>query len=421
MDKIIEMPPAGIRQRIVEFFKKPFWRDNRTIFWLYLLIPVIVSLTKIHKPANTYMIYKSVYWNTLQQLPLFDFYPYLNGDCNHYGPVFFYIIAPFASLPDYLGMPLWEIFLTATFYVAVRYMPLQKWQQVFMFWFCAHEVLTPLFVEQYDLAQAAVYMLTFACVEKKKNFWAAFFIVLNTFVKIYGIMGLIFFFFVSDKKKFIAYLCFWAVVMFVAPMLVASPQWVIDQYFGWYDSLVLKNADNMFDSSTNTSLLGMARKISRCSTYSDLWLIIPGILIFLTPYRRISQYKHAGFRYAVFASGAMFMLLFSTGSESYGYIVPMTGFVVWYSTAPWKRSTFDLCLLIYAFIFTSLCTSDVLFPRFIWTDLIKPYALKALPSTIVWLYLIYEMNTKDYAPREGAVAEKSNNQDLSSVKASNGI
>ena len=97
------------------------------------------------------------------------------------------------------------------------------------------------------------------------------------------------------------------------------------------------------------------------------------------------------------ASITMFVTLFSTGTESYGYIAPMTGFVIWYATAPWKRNGAELALLIYAFVFTSLCTSDVLFPRWIWVEIIKPYALKALPTTIGWLYLIWEMNTKNYA------------------------
>lgn len=142
--------------------------------------------------------------------------------------------------------------------------------------------------------------------------------------------------------------------------------------------------------------MGIPRKISGNTEYSDLWLIIPGILLFLSPYRRIDQYRHIAFRYAMLASVTMFVTLFSTGTESYGYIAPMTGFVIWYTTSPWKRGRWDLVLLIYAFIFTSLCTSDVFFPRFIWKQLIEPYALKALPTTIVWFYLIYEMNTKDY-------------------------
>ena len=59
---------------------------------------------------------------------------------------------------------------------------------------------------------------------------------------------------------------------------------VVQQYFGWYESLVAKNAQNLAEAfnTTNTSLLGIPRKISGNTEYSDLWLIIPGILLFLS-------------------------------------------------------------------------------------------------------------------------------------------
>ena len=381
------------------FFGRPFWSDWRTITVVYACIPIIIGLLKWHKPNYTYHIYKSVFWNTIDQLSLYEFYDYLFGDCNHYGPVFAYIIAPFALLPDTWGMLLWECALVTVFYIGVRYMPLLKWQKVFMFWFCLHEVLTPLFVEQFDLAMAGMLLLTFACVQKQKPVWAAFFIMLAMFIKLYGVMGFAFFFFIEDKKKFLLACLGWAALFFVAPMAISSPEYVVQQYFNWYDSLVAKNTQNLTEhfNTTNTSLLGMPRKISGNTEYSDLWLIVPGILLFLSPFRRIGQYKHAAFRYAMLASVAMFHLLFSTGSESYGYIAAMTGFAIWYTTAPFKRGRWALYLLIYAFIFTSLCTSDVLFPRWIWKQWIEPYALKALPTTIIWLVLMWEMNTKDYA------------------------
>ena len=381
------------------FFERPFWSDWRTITVVYACIPIIIGLLKWHKPNYTYHIYKSVFWNTIDQLSLYEFYDYLFGDCNHYGPVFAYIIAPFALLPDTWGMLLWECALVTVFYIGVRYMPLLKWQKVFVFWFCAHEVLTPLFVEQFDLAMAGMLLLAFACVQKQKPVWAAFFIMLALFIKLYGVMGFAFFFFIEDKKKFLLACLGWAALFFVAPMAISSPEYVVQQYFNWYESLMAKNVQNLTEhfNTTNTSLLGIPRKISGNTEYSDLWLIVPGILLFLSPFRRIGQYKHAAFRYAMLASVAMFHLLFSTGSESYGYIAPMTGFVIWYTTAPFKRGRWALYLLIYAFIFTSLCTSDVFFPRFIWKQWIEPYALKALPTTIVWFVLMWEMNTKDYA------------------------
>lgn len=379
--------------------QKNFWSDWRTITIVYTLIPIIIGMLKWHNNNSTYHIYKSVYTNTLQQLSLYDFYPYLHGDCNHYGPVFFYVIAPFACLPDTWGMMLWLCFLVATFYVAVRYLPLERWQQVFMFWFCAHEVLTPLFVEQFDLAMAAIYLLIFACVERRQPVGAAFFTMFGLFVKVYGVMGLAFFFFISEKCRFLLACLGWAALFFVLPMLVSSPDYVVQQYFNWYESLVAKNAQNLAEAfnTTNTSLLGMPRKISGNLEYSDLWLLVPGTLLFLSPLRRVGQYQYKAFRCAMLASVTMFVTLFSTGTESYGYIAPMAGFVVWYTTAPWQRGRWSLALLIYAFVFTSLCTSDVLFPRFVWKQYIEPYALKALPTTIVWLCLMWEMNTRRYA------------------------
>ena len=71
---------------------------------VYALIPIIIGLMKWTKENDTYQIYKSVFWNTW-------------------------------------GMLLWECFLVATFYIAVRYMPLERRQKIFMFWFCAHDRL----------------------------------------------------------------------------------------------------------------------------------------------------------------------------------------------------------------------------------------------------------------------------------------
>ena len=195
-----------------QFFSLPFWSSWRTITVVYAFIPIIIGILKWHNDNDTYHIYKSVFWNTVNQLPLYEFYDYLKGDCNHYGPIFSYVIAPFALLPDTWGMFLWLCCLVAVFYFAVRYMPLKKWQMVFMFWFCAHEVLTPLFVEQYDLAMAASYLLMFACVEKQQPLRASFIIMLNVFIKLYGIMGFAFFFFIKEKKEFIMCCIVWALL-----------------------------------------------------------------------------------------------------------------------------------------------------------------------------------------------------------------
>ena len=309
--------------------------------------------------------------------------------------MFSLVIAPFAVVPDWLGMILWCVALSLFLYVAIRKSDLTKYQQVFILWFCAHELLTALFMQQFNIAIAAIILLAFFLIEKERDTEAAFFIVLGTLVKLYGILGLAFFFFSKHKCRFVVSLVIWSIVLFALPMLISSPEYIVNQYQEWYYCLIEKNGENLNSLHQNISLLGMVRKISGLMTYSDLWLLIPGTLLFAIPYLRFSQYKNVAFRQTLLASVLMFLVLFSTGSESNGYITPFVGIVIWYTAAPWKRTNWDIALLILPFVLASLSPSD-LFPAYLRKEWVQPYALKALPVTLIWFKLCYEMYTKDY-------------------------
>lgn len=382
------------------FLRKPFFCDPRTLVGLWLLLPVIAALMKIHK-CNNFLIFKYVFWHTWEQLPLFEPYPAEYGDTNHYGPFFSLVIAPFAVVPQWLGLLMWEVLLALSLYVAVRKLPLEWGKQVFIYWFCAHELLTALFMSQFNIAIAAIIVGAYVSIERGKDSTAAFLIMLGTFVKLYGIVGLAFFFFSRHKLRFVLSLIAWGVLFFVLPMLISSPGYILDQYKAWWVSLTDKNADNMFSGGQNQSLLGLVRKISHCASYSDLWLIVPGVVAFCLPYLRFGQWRNEAFRYAFLASTLLFVVLFSTGSESSTYIIALTGASVWYVSSPWKRSRLDVALMVFAFILTSMSPSD-LFPAYLRKHYVQPYALKALPCVLIWLKLIYEMYTRDYSPRQAA-------------------
>ena len=378
------------------FFAKPFFHDFRTLLGLWLLLPVIAAVMKLHS-CNNFLIFRGVFWHAWKGISLYDLYPLEHGDCNHYGPFFSLVIEPFAVTPLFIGLLLWCVALSMFLYLAIRKSQFTRYQQLFILWFCAHELLTALYMQQFNIAIAAGILLTYYCIEKEKDFWAAFFIMMGTFVKLYGIVGLAFFFFSKHKTRFIGSLVFWAVLMLVAPMVFFGPEYIISQYQEWYMSLSAKNADNMFGGGTNISLLGMVHKMSHLA-FNDLWLIVPGLLMFGIPYLRLSQYKNVLFRQTLLASVLMFVVLFSTGSESSGYITPFVGIVIWYTAVPWQRTKWDVALMVFAFVLSSLSPSD-LFPAYLRKEWVQPYALKALPITLIWLKLCYEMYTRDYAAK----------------------
>jgi len=398
-----DQPLLRLCAKLQAFFHKPFFTNPRTLFGLWTLLAVVAGLTKMapHR-HNNFLIFRGVFWHTIQKLSLYDFYPTEYNDHNHYGPIFSLVIAPFAVVPDAIGLLFWLVVLALGMYYAVRRLPLEEGRQIFLYWFCAHELLTALQMQQFNIAIAAIIIGSFAAIEKGREVTAAFLIVLGTFVKLYGVVGLAFFFFVKRKPRFILALIGWSVVCFVAPMLISSPEYVIGQYVEWYERLATKNGENTFSLMQNISLLGMIRKASGSASYSDLLVILPGLALFGLPYLRFGQYRHLAFRYAILSSVLLFVVLFSTGSESSTYIIPFAGIALWYTTSPWKRSGWDVALLVFAFVLSSLSPSD-LFPRSLREAYVLPYALKALPPTLIWLRLSYELLTRDYAPSKTAL------------------
>ncbi|HEY9551467.1 MAG TPA: glycosyltransferase family 87 protein [Prevotella sp.] len=383
-------------QRCKEFLSKPLFHEKRTILWLWMLLSVLAMVLKVHRSDNNFLIFRGVYWHTVKGLSLYAAYPAEYFDVNHYGPLFSLVVAPFAIVPEPLGLLLWCVALSLSLYLAISRSGFENGQKIFLYWFCSQTLLTSLFMQQFNIAIAAIVIGSYFLIEKERDFWAAFLIILGTFVKLYGVVGLAFFFFSRHKLRFSLSLLFWAVVLFVAPMLISSPQYIMGQYQEWIICLTGKNTENINSIAQNISALGMVRRITGNMLYSDLWLIVPAMVLFFLPYLRIQQYKYKAFRQTILASVLLFTVLFSTGSESSSYIIALCGACIWYFAAPWQRSKGDVALMVFVLLLSGFGSSD-LYPRDFKREVIQQYALKALPCLLVWLRLCYEMTMKNYA------------------------
>ncbi|WP_455073052.1 glycosyltransferase family 87 protein [Prevotella jejuni] len=387
-----------MKERIKQFLTLPFLSNRRILLGIWTLLS-LVGMLKLHRSHNNFLIFKGVYWHTVNGTSLYAAYPSEYSDVNHYGPLFSLIIAPFALLPEWAGMLLWLLFLSGWLFAAIYWSGLRKSQQVYIYWFCGFTLLTALFMQQFNIAIAAIILSSFFLIEKEHEGWAAFFIVLGTLVKLYGIVGLAFFLFSRHKLRLTLWLALWSVILFLAPMAISSPDYIIGQYHEWFTCLVEKNTHNLNSFAQNISLLGFVRRTTGHADYSDLWLIIPGMALFALPYLRFSQYKNLAFRETILASVLLFVILFSTGSEASGYVIALLGVCIWYTAAPWKRGKWAIALMVFVFILSGMGNCDLI-PKTIRHDYIQTYALRALPISIVWLWLCYELCTKDYTPIE---------------------
>ncbi len=406
-------------KKLKEIFAWQFWRNKWTLFSLWMLMVVISVALHMHN-FNNFLIYKYTFWHAVEQKSIF-----LNHgdhfDVNHYGPIFSLIMAPFAVVPNlWAGVFLWHLALGLFLWWAIRQSTLETWQKVAIIWLTAHEMLNALGMSQFNVATAAMILLSYTAIRKGSDLWAAFWIVLGTLVKVYGIVGLAFFFFAKSKPKFVMWLVVWTVVLVVLPMPFFGADYVAGQYVEWIRCLGEKSQENLLSDFQNISLLGMVRKVGYActaglsayyevfgreaqpdvtnwwySTWKDLWLIIPALAYSALPWLRTGQYRHHAFQLMCLALVLMLVNILSTGAENSSYIISMLGVAIWYVAVPWKRSRLDVCLLVFCFVLTSLSPTD-LFPADVRYYVIRPFALKSLPVTIIWLKLVWEMCTKDY-------------------------
>lgn len=381
-----------VKEKMIDWANSPKWKEYNTIFSVWTIAAIVYALVKLLiGKYNNYLIFKGVFWHTINNQSLYAEYPEQYYDHNHYGIIFSLIIAPFAVMPDWLGIVLWLVANTALLFFAIQQLPLSQDKKAFIYWFSFIELLTAQSMQQFNISVAAIIILAFVFIQQKKDFWAAAIIIIGFFVKLYPIVGLAFFFFSKNKVKLIVSCIFWSIVFFVVPMIYTSGfDYVISQYQEWFARLEIKNELNKFATSQNISLLGLVRKVSGNANYSDLLLIIPGLILFFVPYFRVKQYKHINFRLMLLANVLLFMVLFSTGSEGSGYITAMIGVALWYVCSPSKYKSYNKWLMIITLITVAISSTELV-PSFIRKEFIVPYVFKSWACIVVWLTICYEM------------------------------
>ena len=367
------------------------------ILWFLLAIAAATAQLFRHS-INNYYIFKGVFWHTIEQTNLYAEYPSEYFDLNHYGPFFSVLIAPFALLPDGIGVIVWCLVNAFVLFYAIKKLPLNANSKLAILSISAIEMMTSLHNVQINPMVAGWLILAFVMTEKGKNFWAGLFIAAGFMIKIYGIAGLIFFAFSKNRPLFVLSFLFWVIVMFFLPMLLSSPAFVIQSYYDWGVSLVQKNSINLnfFNQFAyqDISLMGFIRRIFRIHFSINLFVLIPAFFMIMLPMIRFDQYKFLLYRFYYLAIVLISVVIFSTSAESSTYIIAVTGAAIWYVASPPDK--WSTPLLIFMLSITCLSPTD-LFPAYIREHYIRPYSLKALPCIIIWIILIWNVAFKNFS------------------------
>lgn len=374
-----------------------FWKNRKisvpALLWILLTLIAVVAEILKHK-LNNYYIFKGVFWHTLQQTNLYNAYPAEYSDVNHYGPFFSVVIAPFAVLPNSLGVILWCLANCIILIYAVQRLPLNFRYKSIILLIAAVEMMTSMHNVQANPFITALIVLAFIHTEEENDFWAGFFIAAGFFIKIYGIVGLLFFVFSKHKWRFAGSFLLWCGVFFLLPMLFSSPGFIVQSYVDWYNELVEKNNQNMTSTMQNISLLGFLNKVFNVNTNYNLLITAISAILVVLPLLRFQQYKYLAYRLSYLAMVLLTSVLLSSSSESSTYIIAVIGGAIVYVI--YRHSKWMVFGLVFMLLITSLATTD-LFPAFVRNNYLRPYHLKALPCIYIWFMLLIKLAFNNFS------------------------
>ena len=375
---------------ITNFLSKPW-----IILLLFVTLAVFLSIsnfsrgnTKIFSGDtkytfyNNYIIFKNAWFHLKENKDMYLLYPEKQWDLYKYSPSFALGMAALAYMPDWLGLLLWNVLNVLILFWGVRYFIKGPPHTIFMLWFIFNELFTSVLNSQSNPMIAGLLVAAFTAFETKNVKWAALFIVSTFFIKVFGVLAALMFLFYPDKGKFILWSILWTLVIGLLPLLVISPEMLVNQYQYW---LRLLSEDH--SGSLGYSFMGVLNSWFGITSGKDL-LVLAGLVFTLVPFIFVRQFKDVLYRINWFAALLIWMVIFNHKAESPTFIIAFTGIALWvFSSTPNK---WVIGMAIFAFIFTSLAPTD-LFPASIRHSFFEPYSIKALPCIVIWLYLIGEL------------------------------
>jgi hypothetical protein len=278
---------------------------------------------------------------------------------------------------------LWNLLNTLVLFFAIRNLPeVRPRSKALILWFIFLEMLGSIQNAQSNALMAGLIVAGFNAKHSGKEWAAALFIMLSTFVKIYGAVALVLWLIYPGKARYALYTILWALLLFAAPLVVVSPRHLIFLYSSWVHLL---QADHV--GLNGLSVQGQLYFLfGRC--LPDTWVMLSGALLFLLPFVRIRSYGATAFRILILASSLVWVIIFNHRAESPTFIIAITGVALWYFTQP--KTALNLTLLVIAFVFSSLSPTDI-FPPWVRHHIFQPYSVKVMPCILVWVKIEYDL------------------------------
>lgn len=325
---------------------------------------------------NNYLIFKQSFPHLLAGQNLYAAYPQEYWDLFKYAPTFGLAMAPFAVLPDWLGLALWNLLNGLSVFFALKYLPgLSRQTTACIRWFVLLELVTSLQNSQVNALLLALLLGAYLAWERHRPGWATPALVAGAFVKPFVLAGGLLWFFFRGKRRALAAGIGTLVGLALLPAAVVGWPALRAQYENW---AVLLESD--YASSLGLSVMGWLHTWFGLQPPHAV-VIGAGTGLLLLPLLRTGRYLEVAFRRAYLASILIWVVIFNHRAESPTFVIAMAGVGIWYFSKAATR--LDTVLVVLTFVFTTLSPTDV-FPATWRNEFVVPYVLKAVGCILIW-------------------------------------
>jgi Protein of unknown function (DUF2029). len=375
---------------------KDFLLKYSTLLWVYIIITTVASVHlfslgtthefagRMYTEYNNYLIFKNSFFHLIDGKDLYILYPDEQWDLYKYGPAFALCMGAIAWLPDIAGLTLWNLANVLLLFYAVKMLPFRQSTIALMLWFVLLELLTSVQSAQSNAMMAGLMIAAYAWLQRGKPIWATFMLVAATFIKVYGAVGFCLFLFYPNKVKFLVWAAIWTIIFTFIPLVVTSPQVLMDQYVSWARMMTEDQA-----LSYGFSLMGVLHTWFGLGSLKNVVSVL-GMLLFFLPMLKAKMYRNDMFRILTLAHILVWVIIFNHKAESSTFIIAISGVALWYfanNKAGWR-----MALLWFTFVFTCLSPTD-LFPPVVRQQFLVPYFIKVVPCIVLWVVIIWQILT----------------------------
>ena len=369
-----------------------FWQTNWFLWLAYTLAALAISAQKLapgrdangYTPYENYIIFKNSWTHLLAGLNPYTSFPAEQWDLFKYSPAFAVCMAPFAALPDWAGLPIWNLLNALPMLAAILALPMldERARRLFA-WFVLPELVIALQNSQSNGLVAALLLGTLIGLERGTARRAAPLVAGASFIKIFGIFAALPGLLYPKTVGFWAKTAAWGVIFAIFPLAVIGPEHLRTVYAWWLEML---RSDH--STSVGISVMGWLRSWFGLAL-PKTWVVLAGFGLLVGSIfaaRRRADLPET--RALAWASVLIWVVIFNHKAESPTFVVALCGVALWFWSSP--KTLWEQVLLWSAFVFASLSPTDV-FPKTLRDTLVAPYALKAVPCIIIWFLITYRL------------------------------